>query len=523
MPESEAGAPRPPESRVVSKKRTRISAVWLIPIVAALAGGWVAVTRILGQGPEITIVFDSAEGLEAGKTKVEYNGVQIGTVTQLRLSDDHMKVVSTVQMDPKTEEFLVDDSKFWVVTSRISGGTISGLGTLIKGAYVDMEIGGSKKARRRFEALASPPVVTGRTAGRSFELTSPDLGSLDQGTQIFFRRLRVGEVVSHELDPDGRSFTVKIFVEAPYDRFVTRDTRFWHASGVDVSLTASGLRVETESMVSVLLGGLAFETPPSSGPEVEADAGTRFMLHKDRASAFATSARDPQRYVVVFEEPVRGLSVGAPVEFRGIQLGEVTSIQARLEPKTFVFAVDVGIEVDAERFGVEFDPQMLETTQPEALRRSVVDQLVERGARAQLQTGSILTGALFVAIDFFPQAKPAKIDWAQSPPILPTTPGALQAIESNLASIVKKVNAMPLEQIGDDLRDTIAELDATLASAKVTIDNANRLVEPNSVLDQQLYDTLQEVSGAARSVRVLADYLERDPEALLRGKKGEAR
>lgn len=523
MPDHDGTGARPPESRVVPKKQTRISVVWLIPIVAAIAGGWVAVTRILDQGPKITITFESAEGLEAGKTKLEYNGVRIGTVTGVRLSADHLKVIATAQMDPKTDELLVEDSTFWIVRPRISGATISGLSTLISGAYIDMEIGKSSKSRRHFDALAAPPIVTGRTAGRMFTLKSPDLGSLDQGTEIYFRRLKVGEVVSYELDPDGRSFTVKAFVNAPYDRFVTPHTRFWHASGVDVSLTASGLSVETESLLSVLVGGLAFETPASRKPDAEAEEGAEFKLYENRAAAFAQTARDPQFYVVVFREPVRGLSVGAPVTFRGIDTGQVSAITARLDPVTFDFSVEVTLELDAERFGVRIDPSMLASQKDgrDALRREVLDRLVAKGVRAQLQTGSLLTGSLYVAFDFFPKAKPAKIDWATNPPQLPTTAGALQAIETNLASIIQKVDDMPLVQIGNDLRDAIVELDATLASARNAIDNANKLVEPNSVLDQQLYDTLQEVSGAARSVRVLADYLERDPEALLRGKKGE--
>lgn len=521
MPDNDGAFSRAPESRVVSKKRTRISVVWLIPIVAAIAGGWVAVTRILGEGPKITITFESAEGLEAGKTKVEYNGVQIGLVDQVRLSKDHSKVIATVQMDPKTDEFLVDDSNFWIVRPRISGATVSGLGTLISGAYIDMEIGKSAKSRRHFEALPDPPIVTGRTAGRSFILSSPDLGSLDQGTEIFFRHLKVGEVVSYELEKDGRSFSVKVFVNAPYDQYVTKETRFWHASGVDVSLTASGLSVETESLISVLVGGLAFETPPSPTPQSQAEEDSHFVLFKNRTEAFAQAARDPQYYVVTFDEPVRGLSPGAPVEFRGIQTGQVMSIQARLDPQTFKFSVDVTIEFDAQRFGVQIDPSMAKAADPEAVRRHVVDSLVAAGARGQLRSGSLLTGALYVAFDFFPKAKPATVDWSTNPPRLPTTPGSLQAIENNLASIVQKIDDMPLEQIGTELRDAIQELDETLVSARTAIDNANKLVEPNSVLDQQLYNTLQEVSGAARSVRVLADYLERDPEVLLRGKKGE--
>src|ERR1700730_3836670 len=158
MPEHDPPSAPIPESRAVPKKRTRFSLVWVIPIVAAIVGAWVAVTRYLGQGPEITIVFKSAEGLDAGKTKIHYNGVDVGTVTKIVLSDDHRTAIATAQMAPKTDEFLVDDTKFWVVRRRISGANISGLGTLISGAYIGMEIGKSKSEKSNFVALDLPPV-----------------------------------------------------------------------------------------------------------------------------------------------------------------------------------------------------------------------------------------------------------------------------------------------------------------------------------------------------------------------------
>src|SRR6266480_3546528 len=224
VPENQ-GVPYVPESRNVPGKRTRLSLVWIVPIVAAIAGVWVAVTRILAEGPKITIVFRSAEGLEAGKTKILYNGVDVGTLTAIRLSDDHQRVIATAQMAPKTESFLVDDTKFWVVTPRIAGGTVSGLGTLLSGAYIGMEIGQAKEKRRDFVALAEPPVVTGDVPGRFFMLKTSTLGSLEYGTPIFFRRLQVGEVASYVLDDDGQGLTVKVFVKAPYDQYVTPNTR----------------------------------------------------------------------------------------------------------------------------------------------------------------------------------------------------------------------------------------------------------------------------------------------------------
>ena len=521
MPENQ-GVPYVPESRNVPGKRTRLSLVWIVPIVAAIAGVWVAVTRILAEGPKITIVFRSAEGLEAGKTKIHYNGVDVGTLAAIRLSDDHQRVIATAQMAPKTESFLVDDTKFWVVTPRIAGGTVSGLGTLLSGAYIGMEIGQAKEKRRDFVALAEPPVVTGDVPGRFFMLKTSTLGSLEYGTPIYFRRLQVGEVASYVLDDDGQGLTVKVFVKAPYDQYVTPNTRFWHASGIDLSLTASGLSVQTQSLVSMLIGGIAFETP-ATGPVLPAAAAdTVFTLYGDRNEAFQLPARDPQTFQLVFKQSVRGLTVGAPVEFHGIPIGHVVALDAQVDVKTFEFSVPVTVVVDATRFGVkvvELEPGADMAT----VRRKLLENFVAHGARAQLRSGSLLTGAMYVAIDFFPDASAVTMDWSRKPVEFPTVPGELEGIEASITKIVKKLDTVPIQAIGDDLKKAIVHLDETLVSARGTFDSATRLVAPDSTLDTELNTTLQELSRAARGLRVLADYLERHPEALVRGKPGEAK
>ena len=511
-----------PESRVVSRKKTRLSLVWVVPIVAALAGAWVTVTRILGEGPTIEIVLKTAEGLEAGKTKIRYNGVDVGEVSAIRLSDDHATVIATAQMVPKSEPFLVEDTRFWVVRPRVSGANVTGLGTLISGAYIGVEIGHDKKVRRRFQALDTPPVVTSDVPGRYFVLHSPDLGSLEVGTPLFFRRLQVGQVVSYELQKDGKSLDVKVFVNAPYDQYVTPNTRFWHASGFDVSLNAGGLSVQTQSVMSILIGGVAFETP-ATGPVLSpADADSVFPLFANRAQAFKPASRNPQTYVLLFRESLRGLSIGAPVEFRGIPIGEVTEIGARVDPKTFDFVAPVTVELDPQRLGVQVADLPLGSDLAD-VRRTLIDSLIAHGVRAQLQTGSLITGARYVAFDFFANAPVAKVDWTQDPVELPTIPGQLEAIEARVVNIIKKLDEIPFKGIGDDLRKTIGELDRTLTSARGTLDKTGEMVGPSSPLSAELENTMQELSRAARALRVLADYLERHPESLIRGKEGEAK
>ena len=529
MPDRDPPRSTVPESRNVPKKRTRLSLVWFIPILAAVVGAWVAVTRVLSEGPKITITMKTAEGLEAGKTKIHYNGVDIGTVQTIVLSEDHQHVIMTVEMAPKTEEFLVEDTKFWVVRPRISGANISGLGTLISGAYIGMEIGSSKEDRREFVGLEIPPVITGETPGRFFILKTKDLGSLDTGTPIYFRRLQVGQVASYALDKDGKDLTVKVFVQAPYDQYVNPDTRFWHASGIDVSLSASGLTVQTQSVLSILIGGVAFETAPNVLIPPPAEENTVFTLYSNRTEAFNPPPVNPQTYQLVFKDSVRGLTAGAPVEFRGIPIGEVSDISAQIDLKTFQFSVPVTIKLDPRRLGVKL-LDLGPGVDLETMRRKLIDAMIAHGVRAELRTGNLLTGAAYVSLDFFPGAPPATIDWSQNPVQLPTVGGQLEATEATVENIIKKLDKVPFQEIGVNLEKAIAQLNetllaaqGTLTSAHTTMNNANLLTEPNSAQVQQIGTTLQEVSRAARSVRVLADYLERHPDALIKGKSGEAK
>jgi paraquat-inducible protein B len=508
-----------PTSRTLVKRQTRISLVWIVPIVAAVAGAWVAITRVMSEGPKIVIVFQSAEGLEAGKTKIHYKGVDVGTLTTIRLSDDHKRVIATAEMAPRSEAFLVEDTRFWVVRPRISGANVTGLGTLISGSYIAMDIGTSTESKRDFVAVETPPIISGDTPGRFFILKTGDLGSLDSGTPIFFRRLQVGQVAGYELDKSGQLFTIKIFVQAPYDQYVTPNTHFWQASGVDMELSASGLSLRTQSLLSILIGGVAFETPATGTVLQAADANTVFTLYATRAEAYEPPARYPQTYELFFKQSVRGLAVGAPVEFHGIQIGEVAEIRALFDLKTMEFAVPVTIHIDPQRLGVRL-VDVSPGEDPASFRRRVIDSLVTHGVRAQLRTGNLLTGSVYVAFDFFPGIQPAQVDWNQQPVQLPTTPGELEATEAKLTHILDKLDQVPLKEIGDNLQKSLGTLTLTLKSAQTTLDNANRYVEPESAQGQELDSSLQEVGSAARSVRVLADYLERHPEALLRGKQG---
>lgn len=507
MTDNERSFSEVPVSKTVVKKRMRISLVWVIPMVAAAAGVWIAVTHILSKGPEITIVFKSADGLEANKTKVNYNGLDIGVLKTLHFSDDHRSVIATARMSPNAKELLVKDTKFWVVRPRISGLNISGLGTLISGNYIGMQLGQSQEKEFNFVALETPP-LTGDVPGRVFTLKTPELGSLDVGAPVFFRQLQAGQVVSYELDKGGEFLNVKIFVQAPYDRYVTQNTRFWEASGIDVSLSASGIHVKTESLMSILAGGVAFETPDNGAPLPPAAPEATFNLFSDRTEAFKPPICEPYKYLLVFRQSVRGLALGAPVQFYGITIGEVTDITTKMDVKTLDGAVYVTICLDPKRYGVKFMDAPADAD-PVAGHRKMVETMVSRGLRAQLNTGSLLTGSLLVSLNFSPDATPTSLDWSKEPVQLPTAPDKLDSIEESVSRLLKNLN------------ETVVGARGTITNADKLLDSANQLIEPNSVMTSELNNMLQQGSGAARALRVLADYLERHPEALIRGKKGE--
>ncbi len=278
------------------KRKSSPQLIWLIPIVAVLIGGWLAVKTILEKGPTITITFKTAEGIEAGKTKVKYKSIDIGEVKSVGFSKDLENIVLTVEMNKGAAPHLVEDVRFWIVKPRISGGQVSGIGTLFSGSYIEMDRGKSSTRREHFEGLEIQPAVTGDMPGRQFVLHGKDLGSHDVGTPVMFRRIQVGKVAVNELNPDGSGITLKVFVESPYDKFVNANTRFWDVSGIDITADASGVKVNTEGLMAILLGGVAFESPAGSEALPQADPDTAFPLFPDRAAAM----KQPDREMLVF-------------------------------------------------------------------------------------------------------------------------------------------------------------------------------------------------------------------------------
>ena len=526
-----------PEAETARKSRWSLQLVWLVPLIAALIGGWLMVSSILNQGPVISIVFKNAEGLEAGKTKLKYKDVEIGKVTEVTLSRDLKQVVATAELTKDFKPYLVKDTAFWLVTPRISGGNVSGLSTVLSGAFIGVGVGKSNQAQRSFNALDVPPVIQVDTPGREFLLHSNDLGSLSAGSPIFFRRVQVGQVVAFELDKNGQGLSMRVFVNAPYDQFVTDNTRFWNASGIDIKLGASGIEVNTQSLASILLGGIAFETPVDSVERPAAVADSLFELFNGRTEAMHNPERDVLKMVMLFNESLRGLTPGSPIDFQGITLGEVSDIRVELDPGSHSIVMPVEVSLYPERLRLRSRDKNRAKLSDEA-RRQFLEGMVANGMRAQMRTGNLLTGQLYIALDFFPGVAKASINWGSDIPELPTVPGRMEEIQASLKSIASRLEKLPIEQIGTDLRQTLQaasgllnrlntqvtpQIVAALTEARQAVGSAQGLISANKPLLQDTHEAIRELGRTAKSLRSLADYLERHPEALIRGKQEDQR
>ncbi|MBR9973139.1 intermembrane transport protein PqiB [Magnetospirillum sulfuroxidans] len=539
--------PSPPAQPIIRPPRRWIpSAIWLVPTLAALIGLSLVVHTLNQRGPTITIAFPSAEGIEANKTKVRFKDVEIGTVTEIHLASDRSRVVASVELKKEAESFAVQDSRFWVVRPRLAGSGVSGLETLLSGSYIGVDAGHSTVEQRDFTGLDTPPVIASDVPGRRFVLVARDIGSLDVGSPIFYRRIPVGHIESFSLQPDGHSIFLSAFVKAPYERFVTDNTRFWHASGVDLRLDAGGIKLNTQSLAALLMGGVAFESPDGAITAPEAATATRFTLAADHDAALKVPDGEAVTLVLRFHQSVRGLSLGAPVDFRGAELGQVRGIDMVYDDANGDFTPLVTVDIYPDRLGAAVaNAEGPGKATTEAQKRRRLGELVRRGLRAQLRTGSLVTGQLFVALDFFPTAKPVTFNAAAQPPELPTVPGDFEELYQQVQGIVRKLDKIPFDTIGQDVhqvlvgmesalkrmdgmvartdREILPELRDSLKAMRASLDGLQAGMAGDGPLQQDTRQALRGMTEATRSLKRLTDSLDRQPESLLRGRKEQTR
>lgn len=510
-------------------RRRRFSPIWILPIVAVIVAAWIGYTAFADKGPMITITFETASGLERGKTQIKYHDIELGIVQRIDPTPDLSHIVVSAQMNKTAEPHLKEGTHFWVVRPHLGLTSFSGLETLVSGNYIEMDPGSGNAAQRRFTGLEQPPVVRSDEPGTSYVVTTDKIGSISSGSPVFYHGIAVGEVIGYTFEAE-KSIPVRVFVKKPYDALVRGGTQFWNASGISVGAGAGGVKVELESLQAVLAGGIAFETPEAARKGEPAKANATFPLYDDRTAAVEAGYTKRARFLVEFEGSVRGLEVGAPVEVQGIPIGRVLDFHLVVDAATNAARVPVVVEIDAARIGIINQPP------GEFGEGKLAKSLVARGWRAQLRTSSLLTGTVLVALERFPDAPPAEIVATDTYPKFPTVPTQMERLERSVGQTLDRLAALPLDQIVSDARSTLTAAqqllrDADTRSAPLlvslqqTSEAADKVLKSmgnsygaESQIRGELSGLLRQLQDTASSVRMLASYLEQHPESLVRGK-----
>jgi len=552
-----------PVPDAVTRRRGRFSLVWLIPIVAAVIAIYLLVTTLANRGPLITITFKAGTGITAQQTEVKHKDVSLGMVEDVHLASDFSHVVVHVRMNEEGGRAVTNHARFWVVRPRLSTGNISGLETLLSGAYIEVDPGTpGGTPQREFTGLEDPPGVRSDEPGRTFRLKSASLGSLGAGSPVFYRDVNVGEVLGYDLGDGLGPVTINVFVRSPFDKFVHAETHFWNASGISVGLGAEGVHVEMQSLQALLAGGIAFETPKFAIHSPASDADSLFYLYADKGQADAAGFRKNIPLVSYFTSSVGGLARGSAIEVFGIQVGTVQDVQLLVDGPSAGVVARVTYEVQPERMSPEGAPNA-PTDNAAFLHR-----LVDRGMRAVLESSNFITGQKDISLQFVPNAKPAAVGREGDALVMPSQGGGLDNIQNSLSDIATKIDAIPFDEIGKNLNETLASVNRTVSGPDVrnalqklseTLTDVQHLVRHadqgltpvlqrlpqisadlqaavakanaalgeggyggNSDFQRNIARLLDQVNDAARSIRLLADFLDRHPEALIRGRTGQA-
>jgi paraquat-inducible protein B len=538
----DTGAP-PGDStaHAILRPRGWFSWVWVAPLAAAAIVAWLAIRGLEDRGPLVTIAFTEAEGLEAGETKVRHKDVDIGTVEKVSLTPDMARVLVQARMRRSVADHLTEGARFWIVRPRVGIGGISGLSTLVSGAYIEM-YPGDGPAERNFVGLDEPPTLQPEAPGHSFTLRAADLGQIAEGSAISYRGVPVGEVEGFALDPSSKQIEIYAFVRAPYEHLVHPETHFWNSGGVDVSLGTKGLRFRAESLQQLLSGGVSFDTPDSALDGTPSQEGSVFRLYANQSDAYQDPRGPTLVYRILFQGGGR-LGPGSAVELQGVEVGQVTDSKLQYDDTTNSTQLLATIQIDPSRLEIvhrHTDPSAAPT---DALR-SRMQRLVAHGLRAQLQTANFLTGNQVVSLDLVQDAPGARIEHVDGFNLLPSVSSSdLSAIMASVKSVLHHIESATA---GPELGHAIKELDRTLSnldqvthdvepqikplleSLRETADATQRTLQAaNSVLGGRaagsgdLSRLVRELTDAARSIRALTEYLDRHPESLIRGRQVE--
>lgn len=528
------------------RRAQRWNIVWVVPLVALLLGGWMLFRHFTSAGPIAHVRFETAEQISAAKTEVRCRSVKVGIVRSVELSDDLKSVLVDMEIDSNAQHLLRKGTRFWVVKVRFSGASVTGINTVLEGAYIELDPGPDNAApETHFVGLETPPATNLSVPGLRITLTAEEAGLLATGSSVYYRGFEVGRIEGRTLSPDGMRVSYNAFIQQEYASLVTENTRFWNTSGIDISAGADGFKVRTPSLQAMVSGGVAFGVPEGEAPGKPAADKTTFVLHQTEEDANNANFNPTLKLVLLFDQTVRGLQPKAPVEFRGITIGRVSDISFDLVPAAHDNRIPVLVEID---------PALM---RPEAIRGTAdadpdfLKNAVRKGLRASLKTASLITGALFVDLDYYDDTMPAELGKAGDYITVPTVTAGYAQLEAKLTAILDKIQALPVERTMDQLaaaaeeakititeaRTTMKEFEATAAAARKVLEDPEfrklpadlrqsitqlektiTSIGPDGAIQGDLQRTLDELRAALRAIKSVSTTVDENPKSLIFGK-----
>jgi paraquat-inducible protein B len=479
--------PSEPEEALIKPVRT-VSKIWLVPIVALLIGVWMVYYQWSNQGPVITIEFKTATGLEAGKTKIKTRDVDIGLVNKIELTDDLSGVLVTVRMDKDVAPILHSDNQFWIVSPNVSLNGISGLGTILSGPYINMAPGVEKQKSEMFIALEAPPVTPKGTPGLHVTLNSESEFAYKKGDPVVYKGIKVGEFEDIFFNFEERVVYYNTFIESPYHTLITTNTKFWDISGVQMELGASGIKISTGSLETLLTNGVTFGIPEGMSKGEAINDRSFFDIHPNHNSASEERFKLSAEYVILVKDTVRGLHVGAPVEYRGLVIGKVLSINSLDNNQDGLLeqGYDIPVVISIQPGRV----QQPDNTTGLAFIRKQTSLWIEQGLRATLKTGNLLTGALFVDLQHYPDAPLLVTQRLQGYEVVPTMTGEFSEITAKVTAILDSINEMKLNVISENANNMLLQITQAAQSLQSTANTTDSLI--TTVREDKVTATLVE-------------------------------
>ena len=441
--------------------RNRLSYLWLLPIIALGIGLWLAYARLSQIGPNIHITFTSAEGLEAGKTKIRYKDLAVGTITSIDLSNDLKQIIVTAQMSRTAEPLLKKDSQFWIVKPQISASGVTGLGTIVSGNYIAVSPGKDAESANQFAGLDEAPQIQSTEEGLRVRLITDSASGVNVGTAIYYRGISVGQIEQIRFSERYDNLYLTAFIHAPYDRLITNNTKFWNISGFNFNMGAEGASLEVESLEALVRGGITFSTPTTLNTnETPASPGTVYTLFDNERASTERTGFEKEYYVIYFDDTTRGLHQGAPVYFSGMNIGEVIDIRLLYDETKNTAVTPVLIALEPDRID--------RVNRQEKRDRNLIADLVKHGLQATLETGSLITGDKIITLKQYPDdIRALSKDAYSNYPVLPSRAGSISQLTDDISTIVANVKKLPLEEIANNTKEATAALKSALATPSV--------------------------------------------------------